>query len=90
MVTLTAADCLRELADRLSAHGLRVRLDQPIGRPPALYASNPGVPGSTESVYLKDQALWWSWGDLLAAASNLDAAETGIRRMLGAQPALVS
>lgn len=89
MATLTSVTCLQELADRLTVHGLRVRLDQPIGRPPALYVSNPGLPGSTESVYLEDQALWWSWGDLLAAASNLDAADASIRRLLGVQPALV-
>ncbi|WP_106398011.1 hypothetical protein [Actinocorallia populi] len=83
MVTLTSTDCLRELADRLTDRGLRVRIDQPIGRPRALYVSNPGVPGSTESVFLKDQALWWSWGDLLAAASNLDTAVAGICRVLG-------
>lgn len=85
MVTLTSADCLRELADRLADQGLRVRLDQPIGRPKTLHVSNPAVPGSTESVFLEDQALWWSWGDLLAAASNVDAAAAGICRLLGVQ-----
>jgi len=83
MVTQTSTDCLQELADRLTGQGLRVRLDQPLGRPRSLHVSNPGVPGSTESVFLKDQALWWSWGDLLAAASNLDAAAAGICRLLG-------
>ncbi|GAA2726241.1 hypothetical protein [Actinocorallia aurantiaca] len=90
MVTLTYTDCLRDLADRLTAHGLRARLDQPIGRPPALHVSNPGVPGSAEHVFLEDQALWWSWGDLLAAASNVDAAVAGICRMLGARTAVVN
>lgn len=90
MVTLTYADCLRDLADRLTAQGLRARLDQPIGRPPALHVSNPGVPGSAEHVFLEDQALWWSWGDLLAAASNVDAAVAGICRMLGARTAVMN
>ena len=83
MVTLTSADCLQELADRLKRQGLRVRLDQPIGRPRALHVSNPGLPGSSESVFLQDRALWWAWGDLLAAASDLDAAAAGICRLLG-------
>lgn len=84
MVTLTSTDCLRELADRLTDRGLRVRIDQPIGRPRALHVSNPGVSGSAETVFLQDRALWWSWGDLLAAESNLDAAAAGICRLLGA------
>jgi hypothetical protein len=88
MVTVTSTDPLQELADRLTARGLRVRPDRPIGRPPALRVGHPAS-GTTESVFLEDQALWWSWGDLLAAASDPDTAAEGICRVLGAQPSLV-
>ncbi|GAA3197060.1 hypothetical protein [Actinocorallia longicatena] len=84
MVTMTAAECLRELADRLKQHGLCARLDQPIGRPPTLHVSNPSAPGLEENIRLEDGALWWSWGDPVASTTEIDAATDSIRRVLGA------
>ncbi|GAB3688750.1 hypothetical protein GCM10027589_56540 [Actinocorallia lasiicapitis] len=83
MVTLTAAESLRELADRLERHGLSARLLQPIGRPPTLHVSNPVAPGLEENIRLEDGALWWSWGDLIALAPEVESATDSIRRVLG-------
>lgn len=74
---------LNSLADRLAPHGLRARLEQPIGRPPALHVSNPAAPGVAEEIVLKDESLWWPWGDRISAATDLDQATASVCRFLG-------
>ncbi|MDX6739093.1 hypothetical protein [Actinocorallia sp. A-T 12471] len=74
---------LSSLADRLTPHGLRARLEQPIGRPPALHVSNPAAPGVTEEIVLEDESLWWPWGDRISAAADLDVATASVCRVLG-------
>lgn len=81
MAVLTAA-CLPELADRLARHGLRVRLAQPIGRPPTLHVSNPATPGLAEDVVFDGTGLWWPWGDRVAT-DDLETAAESICRVLG-------
>ncbi|WP_123662500.1 hypothetical protein [Actinocorallia herbida] len=74
---------LDSLAERLAPHGLRARLEQPIGRPPALHVSNPAAPGVAEEIVLEDESLWWPWGDRISAAGDLDAAAASVCRVLG-------
>ncbi|MCD0448372.1 hypothetical protein LO762_04055 [Actinocorallia sp. API 0066] len=91
MVTLTATPTLERshigllssLADRLVPHGLRARLEQPIGRPPALHVSNPAAPGAAEEIVLEDEALWWPWGERIAAVGDLDQATASVCQSLG-------
>jgi len=88
VIAVTAESLLSALRDRLNADGWVVTLVALPGVPPALKVGNPAVPMMRDRVMAALMAdgswwFWWSFGERVADASDLDHAVAVIGRVLG-------
>src|ERR1700759_3990376 len=83
----TQAVYLEKLSDELSHRGLEAWLMAPPGRRPSLYVVNPAARALEEDVFGGwgkggMWVVWWSGGERIAVADDVDQAASTIVRVL--------